>query len=151
MDILAKEQILFNDGLSTKHEVLQLIADTAAGLGLVTDSQALMESFMEREALGMTGMGEGLAIPHAKSACVNRVSVMVVKSKNPIEWESFDGGPVHIAIALMVPGDNADNVHLKVLSGISRKLVNQEFKKNLFEAAAPEDILELFKEFSLEL
>ncbi len=149
MGILSKEQIFINDGMSFKKEVLQLIVEKAVELGLSDNNEELMNSFMEREALGMTGLGEGIAIPHAKSSSVNRVSVMVVKSEIPIQWESFDDGPVYIAIALLVPKENADNIHLKVLSNLTRKLVNKEFKENLLCSNTPEEIMELFKEFSI--
>lgn len=150
MEILSKEQILLNDQLSSKNEILQLIAKKAATLGLVSSCEELMESFMEREALGMTGIGEGIAIPHGKSSAINRVSVMVVKSAIPIQWESFDNNPVYVVIALMVPKENPDNIHLQILSSISRKLMDKDFKKSLFGSSTPDEIMELFKEFSIK-
>ncbi len=151
MDILAKEQIIISTELTTKEGILRLMAERAVELGLADNCQQLVESFMEREALGPTGIGDGIAIPHAKSDCVTRVSVMIVKSEQPVLWESFDDTPVSLAIALLVPQDNPDNIHLQVLSGLTRKLVNVQFKQALFSSATPDEFMDLFQEFSIEV
>lgn len=149
MNLLSKEQVILNDHLSAKEPVIRMIAEKATELGLSDDCEELIASFMEREALGITGMGGGIAIPHAKSSSVKRVAVIIVKSETPIVWESFDEEPVYIAIALMVPKENPDNVHLKVLSSLTRKLVNEQFKKSLFNANTQNQIMALFENISL--
>lgn len=147
MELLAREQVIINPGLTTKEGVIRLLSEKAVELGIADNCQQLVESFMAREALGPTGIGDGIAIPHAKSSCVTRVAVMIVKSE-PMPWESFDDTPVSLAIALLVPQENTDNIHLKVLSSLTRKLVNEEFKQSLFSAQTQEEFMALFEEFS---
>ena len=146
MGVLSGSRIRFCEGLNTKEEVIRLLAGQAVAAGISDDAEEVYAAFMEREAMGPTGIGEGIAVPHARSTSVREVAVMVVKSKTPVTWESFDDGPVYLAIALLVPEENPDNVHLKILSTVTRKLVNEEFKQSLFLAGTADEIMALFKE-----
>lgn len=149
MGVLSSSHIRFCEGGKTKEEVIRLLAELAVAEGVSEDAGEVYAAFMEREAMGPTGIGEGIAVPHAKSAAVREVAVLIIKSETPVTWESFDNGPVYLAIALLVPDENPDNVHLKILSTVTRKLVNEEFKRKLFQAGTAEEIMELFKELNI--
>lgn len=149
MSVLSGDHIFFCTQLSKKEEVIDLLAREAAALGISDDAGDLTAAFMEREAMGPTGIGEGIAVPHAKSTSVHEVAVMIVKSDTPIAWESFDDAPVYLAIALLVPQENPDNVHLQILSTVTRKLVKEDFKQSLFAAETAGQIMELFKELNI--
>lgn len=151
MEFLSKEHIILNkNGLGTKKEIIEMISQKAIELGISNNKEELLQSFIEREDLGTTGFGDGLAIPHAKCKYVNEVAIIIVKSDTPIEWESIDNNPVYIAISLLVPEDNPDNIHLKVLSAISRKLVNQTFKNAIFQSKNEDELLSLFESVIIE-
>ena len=150
MGVLSRNHIFFCDELKEKTQVIKFLADQAVVLGVSDHARDLVAGFMEREAMGPTGIGEGIAVPHAKSASVREVSVLIIRSKEPILWESFDGQPVYLAIALLVPVENPDNIHLKILSAVTRKLVKEEFKKDLFAAETADQMMELFKELNIE-
>ncbi len=88
-----------------------------------------MAAFLKREAEGTTGMMDGFAIPHAKTDVVKAANVMVVKAADGIaEWDSLDGAPVTVAIALLVPEGEAGTAHIKLLSKVAEALMDEEFR-----------------------
>ncbi|MGL5973541.1 MAG: PTS sugar transporter subunit IIA [Oscillospiraceae bacterium] len=89
-----------------------------------------IEDVKSRESLSTTGIGDGIAIPHAKSKWVKTPTVIVGKSKGGIEWESLDDNPVKIVFLLAIP-DEDKNDHLKILQTLSISLMDDEFKKEL--------------------
>ena len=78
--------------------------------------------------MGETGMTDGFAVPHAKTDAIKRAAVIVVKNKRALEWPSFDGAPVDVAIALLVPDVEAGTTHIKLLSKTAVLLMKEEFK-----------------------
>lgn len=91
------------------------------------DEVELATGFQAREAESTTGFGNGVAIPHAKIAELNQPVVGLVTFKEAVDWESLDEQPVNIAIALIMPLDDPNKTHLKVLSKFARKLMDDEF------------------------
>ena len=96
-----------------------------------TSQKELYYAFMEREALDSTGFGEQLAIPHAKVSSLLNPLVAVIRFKEGIDWDAQDNQKVMVAIALVMPNDDKENVHLTVLSKLARKLVHPEFMQML--------------------
>ncbi|MBQ1840965.1 MAG: PTS sugar transporter subunit IIA, partial [Atopobiaceae bacterium] len=99
-DFVKAEQVFLDNPASTVDEALEFLANKAAEAGLATDAAAALAAFKEREAMGTTGMQSGFAIPHCKSAAVNDAAIYVVKFAGDVEWESMDGKPIKVAIAL---------------------------------------------------
>ncbi len=95
------------------------------------DPQKLTQGFEEREQESTTGFGNGVAIPHAKINGLKQPIVGIVTFAKPIEWEALDEKPVEIAIALIMPSNDPNKEHLTVLSKLARKLMDDEFIKNL--------------------
>jgi fructose-specific phosphotransferase system IIA component len=151
MDFLTREQIIFNKKLATRSEIIKVISEKAVELGISNQLQELIQSFINREELGSTGFGNGFAIPHARCSYVNEAKIIIVKSEIPIEWEAIDDKPVYIAIALLVPESNVDNIHIKILSSVSRKLMNSEFRECLLKANSSDEVLELFEEVIVQI
>lgn len=128
-DFVSAENILTDQQAGTREEVLHSIAQKAAELGICDDADALYQAFLDREEMGETGMTSGFAIPHAKCDAVKRAAVIVFKNARPVEWPSFDEKPVDIAIALMVPGNEAGTEHIRLLSRVAELLMNEGFKR----------------------
>lgn len=85
-----------------------------------------MNAFLAREAEGTTGMMEGFAIPHAKSDAITEAAVIVVKDDSGVTgWDTMDGAPVNVAIALLIPGAQAGTTHLKILSKVAEALMDE--------------------------
>lgn len=91
------------------------------------DADELHAGFVAREGESSTGFGNGVAIPHAKVKGLAQPFVGTVTFNNPVEWDAIDGQPVDIAIGLVMPADDPDQVHLKVLSKLARKLMDDDF------------------------
>ncbi len=94
-------------------------------------TKKLAKAFLKREALDSTGFGEGLAIPHAKIKGLKKPMVAICRFNEEIDWQSLDDAPVKLAIVLIMPDGDKDNLHLQVLAMFARRLVHEEFMKSL--------------------
>lgn len=99
--------------------------------GNAAEEKQLKDTFFAREELDSTGCGYGVAIPHAKIDGLTEPKVEVFKFRDKIDWDAIDGEPVQIAIALVMPNNDKDNLHLQVVSKLARKLCDQSFVKAL--------------------
>lgn len=141
MTFLSKEQIIFNSSLSTKDEVIEVICKKAVDLGISNDMNNLKKNFILREDLGSTGIGNGFAIPHARCEYVLKSKVIIVKSSKPIEWQAIDDKPIYMAIAFLVPS-NVDDMYMKLLSTISRRLMDEGFRNKLLNAKSEGEVFD---------
>lgn len=105
-----------------------------------------MKDVLGREEVSTTGIGNGIAIPHGKSANVSETSVAVAKLKNEVEWQSVDDKPVKFIVLLAVNENDRTGVHVKLLSQMARKLASEETCKRLLEAKSGEEIVNIFSE-----
>lgn len=94
----------------------------------------LADGFNQREAESSTGFGNGVAIPHAKISGLQTPFIGVATFSQPVEWDALDGQPVSIAIGLVMPLDDPDQTHLKVLSKLARKLMDDDYIAALQQA-----------------
>lgn len=123
-DILKPEGVIANLRARGKKQALQEIS-TAASRLCGFDAQIILEKLLERERLGTTGVGQGIAIPHAKFAGVDRVTGLFIRLEQPIDFESIDDRPVDLIFLLIAPEDGGAE-HLRTLARVSRLLRNQE-------------------------
>lgn len=103
----------------------------------VVDVNKYVEDVKARESISTTGIGDGVAIPHAKSPWVKEPTVVVGKSLRGIEWESLDDEPVNLIFLIAVP-ENEGNEHLKILQVLAGSLMDDEFKEEILNAADEE-------------
>ena len=106
------------------------------------DAEELAARFADREAESSTGFGNSVAIPHAKISGLQTPFIGVATFSEPVEWESLDDAPVSIAIGLVMPLDDPDQTHLKVLSKLARKLMDDEFIASLHAATHDAEALQ---------
>lgn len=119
-DILAKESVIACARVSSKRQLLQLLAEHASAPAGATAEQ-IYDTLLEREQLGSTGLGNGIAIPHGKIAGLKGVTAVFARIDRPIDFDAVDDQPVDLAIMLLAPmGSGAD--HLKALSRVARVL-----------------------------
>ena len=134
MSGIANERgVVVGQSVSTREELLRLIAQRAVELGVATDAEAVLSALLAREELGETGMTDGFAVPHAKSDAISEAAVVVVKNDHPVEWPSFDDKPVDIAVALLVAEADASDLHIRLLSRTAVLLMRDAFKRLLRE------------------
>lgn len=131
---------------TTREEMLRLIAQRAVEVGVAADAEAVLSALLAREELGETGMTDGFAVPHAKSAAIAEAAVLVVKNDRPVEWPSFDDKPVDIAVALLVPEADASDVHMRLLSRTAVLLMRDEFKRLVRDTDDPRAIADAINE-----
>lgn len=129
-EIFNREHIFFNETATTQEEAFKAIADIALKAGYVESSDLYYQGLKEREQEATTGFQDGIAIPHSKNKTVIKPGVFLIKFKNEIAWNALDGKPVQVAIALTIPNEGGET-HLKILSKIARKLIDEDFRKTL--------------------
>ncbi len=119
-DILSEDSVIVCTDLKTKHAVLEALAHHAAKL-IAQSSEDVFEALNDREALGSTGLGNGIAIPHGKFAGLKGVTAVFARLDTPVEFDSVDDQPVDMVMMLLAPvGAGAD--HLKALARVARVL-----------------------------
>ena len=132
LDILKKEAIIPELSARHKKELLEEMCSILASQeGL--EAEPLLKVLLEREKLGSTGIGDGIAIPHGKSTNLKKLLVAFGRSTAGLDFESMDGKPTHLFFLLMAPNNSAGD-HLKVLAKISRLLKDVSFRQGLMEA-----------------
>lgn len=144
-DILTEDLIEVNLPVLDKEDAINKMIDIAEKSGKFIDKDEVRKSVFEREKLVSTGVGKGFAIPHSKTDAVSDVVAAFATLKDPIDFESIDNEPVKF-IFLLVGKDSLLNVHIKLLSRISRLMNNDSFREKLQQADSKEKILDLFKE-----
>ena len=123
------ENVFVAEDFASRDEALSFVSNQAVKAGLADDAVAVMNAFLAREAEGTTGMMEGFAIPHAKSDAITEAAVIVVKDDSGVTgWDTMDGAPVNVAIALLIPGAQAGTTHLKILSKVAEALMDEDFR-----------------------
>lgn len=128
-DFVKVENVFVAEDFASRDEALSFVSNQAVKAGIANDADAVMNAFLAREAEGTTGMMEGFAIPHAKSDAITEAAVVVVKDESGVTgWDTMDGAPVNVAIALLIPGAQAGTTHLKILSKVAEALMDEDFR-----------------------
>ena len=128
-DFVKVENVFVAEDFASRDEALSFVSNQAVKAGIASDADAVMNAFLAREAEGTTGMMEGFAIPHAKSDAITEAAVIVVKDESGVTgWDTMDGAPVNVAIALLIPGAQAGTTHLKILSKVAEALMDEGFR-----------------------
>jgi PTS system nitrogen regulatory IIA component len=138
-DILRESCVVADIKGATKREILYEMVETLKKAKLIDDIESVVEVIMEREKLGSTGIGDGVAIPHGKMKKLNTILCVAGRSKEGVNFDAVDRQPVHIFFLVLAPEDSA-SMHLKVLSHISKVLRDQSFKKKILKLADAHDI-----------
>jgi PTS system nitrogen regulatory IIA component len=137
-DIFRKEHIVERLQSKTKGDVLAELS----GVFLHGDSklrhEAVVNTLLEREKLGSTGIGDGIAIPHGKIADLDNLIVSFGRSIEGVEFDAMDGKPAHLFFLLLAP-ENTTGQHLKALAKISKMLKDKTFRKKLMEAKSKDE------------
>ena len=122
-----------------KKGVLGEFAEVIAGYDANIDKDMLVKVLIEREHLGSTGIGDGVAIPHGKLSSVKQPIVSFGRSKKGLDFDSMDGQPAFLFFLLLAP-ENSSGVHLQVLTKIARILKSSAFRKELMQVDSREEI-----------
>jgi PTS system nitrogen regulatory IIA component len=130
---------------SDKLGVLEELSEIFASNNDDVDAETMVRVLLEREKLGSTGIGDGIAIPHGKIGGIENIYIGFGRSKKGVEFDALDGKPVHLLFVLVAP-ESASGKHLKALAKISRMLMDQRFRSDLMSAATVDDLYKTITE-----
>ena len=142
-DILLKELMIMDLQGTTKEGVIDEMIASLSANGIINDVAVYKEGIMKRESQTSTGLGDGIAMPHAKNKAVVKPAVVFAKSAAGVDYASLDGQPANLFFMIAAP-EGANNVHLEVLASLSRLLINPDFTASLKKAQTPEEVQGLF-------
>ncbi len=145
LDILAKESIVTELRGKTKREVLEELTDALLEHKPQLDRGRLIEVLLERERLGSTGIGDGIAIPHGKLEDLDQLALSFGRSTAGVDFESMDGKPVHLFFLLVAP-ENCAGIHLRALAKIARLLKNGAIRRRLGSVGSREEIFSVIQQ-----
>ncbi|MDF7639268.1 fructose PTS transporter subunit IIA [Lactobacillus sp. ESL0791] len=132
IDLIGKN-IDLNSQVKTKTEALKALCKSLQQNGVVSDKDLFFQDVLNREAIGATGMENGIAIPHGESEAAKKATIAVLKTANNLEWESLDGKPIHLIFLLVVPSKNRNINHLKILAKLSAALTHKDIQQKLLK------------------
>lgn len=138
-EIITIDKIIPDLKAKDKKGVLSELAEVITRQHPYIDKGMLVKVLIEREHLGSTGIGEGVAIPHGKLSSVKQPIVSFGRSKKGLDFDSMDGQPAYLFFLLLAP-ENSSGVHLQVLTRIAKMLKKSSFRKELMQAETQEDL-----------
>ena len=142
IDLLSAQSVDLNFQVNSKAEAIDKLVDLMNSTGNISDREAYKNAILAREELSTTGIGEGIAIPHAKVGAVKKATLVAAVSKEGVDYEALDGAPSHLFFMIAAP-DGANNTHLDVLSRLSTILMDGKFRETLINAADANEFLRL--------
>lgn len=131
-EILQEQCVVADIRGKTKKEIITELVEALANARLVKDVEPVVNVVMDREKLGSTGIGNGVAVPHGKLKNINNIMCAFGRSQNGVDFDAVDRAPVHIFFLVLAPEDSA-SLHLKVLSRITKILRDQSLRKKIIK------------------
>jgi len=144
LDFLDQKAVSADLKSTDKEAVINELVNLLVASGKVKNAKEMVKILLERESLGSTGIGQGIAIPHGKSSKISQMIGAIGISKGGVDFEALDGESVYIFVLLLAPADSA-GPHLKALARISRLLKDKFFRDSLKNATGEENLLEIIK------
>ena len=144
-DILVREACLPDMTARTKKETLRELSGALAACHDDVDGDDLLNLLLERENLGTTAMGDGIAIPHARMESLDRLLASFGRSRHGVDFDSIDGKPTHLFFVLVAPGREG-SAHLLTLARLSRLLAVDAFRERLLDLETTDDLFRAFEE-----
>ncbi|PRT23931.1 PTS fructose transporter subunit IIABC [Bacillus wiedmannii] len=144
-ELLKRDTVIMNLTASNKEAVIDELVEKLDGANRLNSKAEFKEAILKRESQSTTGIGEGIAIPHAKTKAVKQPAICFGRSVSGINYESLDGQSAHLFF-MIAASEGANNTHLETLSRLSTLLMDEGFRKQLLEAKDEEELLRLFDE-----
>lgn len=144
-DLLIKDAMIMDLQATDKKGAIDEMIQKMYDAGRITDIETYKEGILAREAQTSTGLGDGIAMPHAKNAAVKEATVLFAKSNKGVDYEALDGQPTYLFFMIAAP-EGANDTHLQALAALSRQLINPDFVAKLKTATTPEEVQATFAE-----
>jgi fructose-specific phosphotransferase system IIA component len=144
--LINEELIVLDLEASNQLEVIEHLASLLEKQERIESKSAFIQGVLDREAEFTTGFGNGIAIPHCKNPTVKKASIVIGRTIKGIDWNSLDGLEVSFVIMLAIPPSEGGTTHLQILSTLSSKLIDPDFRSRLMNAKDKQEILKLLEE-----
>lgn len=145
-DLLNKKSIAINPNVNSKKDAINKLVDLMNDSGNLRNINEYKEAVLAREELSTTGIGDGIAIPHAKTKAVKKAGLAAMIVKDGVDYDSLDGSPAKIFFLIAAP-DEENNLHLEVLARLSTMLMDEKFRNALENSKTQEEFIKLIDEF----
>lgn len=142
-NVINKKMIFLDKACKKREAIIDYILEQATVEGLVTEPTGLKTAIFERENQMSTALGFDIAMPHGKSAVVKEPFVAFFRTKERFKWSEANDEQVQMIVLIAVPESNVENTHLKIISALSRKLIDDDFRKALTVEEDVEKIYEI--------
>ncbi|MBO0422535.1 PTS fructose transporter subunit IIABC [Enterococcus plantarum] len=143
-DLLVKDVMIMDLQATDKKAAIDEMVQKMYDGGRISDIDIYKEGILAREAQTSTGLGDGIAMPHAKNSAVKEATVLFAKSNKGVDYEALDGQPTYLFFMIAAP-EGANDTHLQALAALSRLLIDPDFVAKLKETKTPEDVQNLFQ------
>lgn len=148
VDLLSKESISLNTAPKNKSEAIDMLVDLQVKGGKIADKEAYKKGILAREEMSSTAVGDGIAIPHAKSTAVNAPSLAAITVPGGVDYEALDDEPSNLLFMIAAP--NNGDVHLEVLSRLMTILMDEDFRGKLLAAKSKDEFLTIINDMENE-
>ena len=145
LEYISKNSIFLDIEAHDKTEAISIIVDSMAKAHMIQNAEEFKKEVYERERLGSTGIGKGIAIPHARTRAVNRLIIAFARLRTGVDFGAEDEDPVRLIFLLGTPVDTVGD-YLKILAKLSRLLKEETLRKQLLKAQSNEKVLDLLLE-----
>ena len=142
-DLLRKDIMIMDLKATDQAGVIDEMVSKYAASGIITDAELYEKDILKRETESTTGIGDGIAMPHAKDKAVSQAAVLFAKSEKGVDYNALDGQPVHLFFMIAAP-EGADNTHLAALSALSSLLIDPDLVAQLKQAKTADEVQRLF-------
>ncbi|SFF99270.1 PTS fructose transporter subunit IIABC [Sporolactobacillus nakayamae] len=148
-DLMIENVMVLDMQATTKEGAIDELIASLEKNGRINNPKLFKEMILKREAQSSTGIGDGIAMPHAKTKAVNEATVVFGRSKQGLDYQALDGQPSYLFFMIAAP-EGADNVHLQTLAALSRLLIDHEFVEQVKHAQTTGEVAQLFNEKQAE-
>lgn len=142
-ELLSKDCMILDLEASSKRDAIDQMVHKLYQAGRIDNEEVFKEGILNREAQTSTGLGDGIAMPHAKNSAVKQPTVLFARSKNGVDYQALDGQPVYLFFMIAAP-EGANDTHLQALASLSGLLMNPDFTAELKSVSTPDEVIALF-------
>nr|EFI2047714.1 PTS 2-O-a-mannosyl-D-glycerate transporter subunit IIABC [Escherichia coli] len=137
-----RDALCLNARFTSREEAIHALTQRLAALGKISSTEQFLEEVYRRESLGPTALGEGLAVPHGKTAAVKEAAFAVATLSEPLQWEGVDGPEaVDLVVLLAIPPNEAGTTHMQLLTALTTRLADDELRARIQSATTPDELL----------
>ncbi|HAW3836195.1 TPA: PTS 2-O-a-mannosyl-D-glycerate transporter subunit IIABC [Escherichia coli] len=137
-----RDALCLNARFTSREEAIHALTQRLAALGKISSTEQFLEEVYRRESLGPTALGEGLAVPHGKTAAVKEAAFVVATLSEPLQWEGVDGPEaVDLVVLLAIPPNEAGTTHMQLLTALTTRLADDEIRARIQSATTPDELL----------